>query len=101
LQRQEAFVVETTKVGIVNNALSYMNDVTSKGHFTCACIQGLGGNFTLELRAQLAQYVMNLAGERPADPANLLLNYFDPKAGKWMPFAPEAAGQTQIDDLKN
>jgi len=25
LQRQELYVVETTKVGIVNNALSYMN----------------------------------------------------------------------------
>jgi hypothetical protein len=69
-----------------------MIDVKSKGHFTFACIQGLGGNFNLEVRAQLAQFVMSLAGERPADPANLLLNTFDPKAGKWMPFAPEAAG---------
>jgi dynein heavy chain 2 len=101
LQRQEQFVVETTKVGIVNNVLSYLNDVTSKGQFTFGCIQGLGGNFTLEVRSKLAQYVMNLAGERPADPANLLLNFFDSKAGKWMPFAPEAGGQIQIDDLKN
>jgi hypothetical protein len=51
LQRQDSFVVETTKVGIVNNALSYMNNINSKGHFTFACIQGLGGNFALELRA--------------------------------------------------
>ena len=78
-----------------------MNEVTSKGHFACACIQGLGGNITLDHRTQLAQFVMNLTGDRAADPANLLLNYFDPAAGKWMPFAPEAAGQTQIDDLKN
>ena len=54
LARQEQFVVETTKVGIVNNALSYMNDIKSKGHFVFACIQGLGGNFTLDIRNQLA-----------------------------------------------
>ena len=54
LARQEHFVVETTKVGIVNNALSYMIDIKSKGHFVFACIQGLGGNFKLEIRNQLA-----------------------------------------------
>lgn len=101
LQRQELYVVETTKVGIVNNALSYMGQVSSKGHFANACIQGLGGNFTLDVRAQLAQYVLNLAGERPADPKNLLLNYFQPKTGTWMAFAPESAGETKLDDLKN
>ena len=101
LNKQDSFVVETTKVGIVNNALSYMNSITTKGHFTFACIQGLGGNFTLELRAELAQFIFNLAGERPADPKNLLLNYFEPKTGNWMPFAADSMGQTKIDDLKN
>ena len=93
--------METTKVGIVNNVLSYMNNVTSKGHFTFACIQGLGGNFALDVRTQLAQFVMDKAGERPADPKNLLLNYFEPSTGNWMPFAPDAGGQVKIDDLKN
>lgn len=74
LARQEHFVVETTKVGIVNNALSYMNNIKSKGHFVFACIQGLGGNFMLDLRNQLAQYIFNLSGERPPDVKNLLLN---------------------------
>ena len=101
LQRAELFVVETTKVGIVTNALSYMNNIATKGAFTFACIQGLGGNFQLDVRTQLAQYIFNLAGERPADPKNLLLNYFEPKTGSWMPFAPDASGQTKIDDLKN
>ena len=101
LQRQELYVVETTKVGIVNNALSYMSQVSSKGHFACACIQGLGGNFTLDVRAQLAQFVLNLAGERPADPKNLLLNYFEARTGTWAAFAPESTGETKLDDLKN
>ena len=55
-----------------------MNDIKTKGHFTYACIQGLGGNFNLELRAQLASTLFNLAQERPVDTKNLLLNFFDP-----------------------
>lgn len=86
LHRQELFVVETTKIGIVKNALSYMNNLQSKGQFTDAVIRGLGGNFPLQLRAQFAQEVFNLALEKPADPKNLLLNYFDDKTQQWMTF---------------
>lgn len=94
-------MVETTKIGIVNNALSYLNGIMTKGHFTFACIQGLGGNFMLDVRTKLAQFVLNLAGERPVDAKNLLLNYFDPKTNSWATFTPEQMGQTKIDDLKN
>jgi hypothetical protein len=67
-------VVETTKIGIVKNALSYMNNIQHKGQFTEAVIKGLGGNFQLNLRQEFAQMVFNLANERPADPRNILLN---------------------------
>jgi hypothetical protein len=55
----------------------------------------------LDVRGKLAEFIFKLAGERPADPKNLLLNYFEPKTGAWMPFAPESAGETKLDDLKN
>lgn len=77
---------------MVNNALSYMNNIQSKGHFTFACIQGLGGNFTPPLRAQLAQFILNLSGERVPDAQNILMNRFAPETGKWMPFAAEVSG---------
>jgi hypothetical protein len=51
LQRQDQMVVETTKIGIVKNALSYMNNLQFKGQFVDAVIRGLGGNFSLQLRA--------------------------------------------------
>lgn len=44
---------------------------------------------------------MQTAGERPPDTQNLLLNYFEPSTGVWMPFTPDAGGSTKIDDLKN
>ncbi len=74
------FVVETTKIGIVKNALSYMNNLESKGQFADALIRGLGGNFSLQIRNQFASEVFNMTGERPADPNNLLMNYYDEKA---------------------
>lgn len=54
LQRQEYFVVETTKIGIVKNALSYMSNIQSKAQFADAVIKGLGGNFSLTLRQEFA-----------------------------------------------
>lgn len=78
-----------------------MNDIKVKGHFTYACIQGLGGNFNLELRAQLAQTLFNLAQERPVDAKNLLMNFFDPVQNNWQVFTGEVAGLVKIDDLKN
>jgi hypothetical protein len=46
----------------------------------------LGGNFSLQLRAQFAQEVFNMSGEKPVDPKNLLQNYFDEKTQNWMTF---------------
>ena len=40
-------VVETTKIGIVKNALSYMINLQFKAQFVDAVIRGLGGNFPL------------------------------------------------------
>ena len=70
-------VTETTKVGIVNNVLSYLTDVKSKGQFTYNVILGLGGNFKYETRKEFAAFVMTTANERGGDP-NPLMNYFDP-----------------------
>lgn len=58
LQRQKYLVVETTKVGIVNNALTYLNGCTSKSHFAYGCILGLGSNFKYELRKEFMTTVM-------------------------------------------
>lgn len=101
LQRQDQMVVETTKIGIVKNALSYMNNLQFKGQFVDAVIRGLGGNFSLQLRAQFAQDVFNISGEKPVDPKNILQNYFDEKTQNWMTFVQDPKSDVKIDDLKN
>lgn len=72
-----------------------MVDIKTKHHFVSCMIQGLGGNFMLEDRSKLAEYIFNLTGERPADPQNLLLNYFDPKANSWVKYTADT-GHTKI-----
>ena len=67
----------TTKVGIVNNCLSYLQNCDSKGAFTYAVILGLGSNFNYDLRSEFATMAISISGERLADPKYVLLNYFD------------------------
>lgn len=89
LQRQKHLVIETTKVGIVNNALSYLSGCKSKSEFTYNVIIGLGSNFKYELRKEFVTTVMSQAGERGSDP-NVLLNYFDTKNQAWASFVQES-----------
>jgi dynein heavy chain 2 len=88
LQRQKHLVIETTKVGIVNNALSYLTGCTTKAAFTYGVILGLGSNFKYELRKEFTTTIMSQAGERGSDP-NVLLNYFDSQKQAWGAFIQE------------
>ena len=59
LQRQKFLVIETTKVGIVNNALCYISGSTSKSQFAYNVIIGLGSNFKYDLRKEFTTTVMS------------------------------------------
>ena len=47
-------LTETTKVGVVNNALAYLGGVKSRSEFVYGIILGLGSNFKYELRKDFA-----------------------------------------------
>ena len=51
-------VEETTKVGIVNNCLAYLNNCSTKGHFAYGLMLGLGANFRYNLRKEFIQLVV-------------------------------------------
>ena len=99
LQRQEKMITDTTKVGIVNNALAYLNKCESKAQFAYAVINGLGSNFNYTIRAELASLVMGIAGER-APNADPLMNYFDLKTNAWNSFSLENK-DIKIEELKD
>jgi hypothetical protein len=65
-------ITETTKVGTVNNALAYLVKVESKGAFVFAVMQGLGGNFNYQKRAEFYAFVINHSGEKIVDSKNML-----------------------------
>lgn len=79
---QDAAVVQTTKAGVVNNALSHLVGVTSKPEFLAAAVRGFGSNMLLEQRAELAKLLYSWAKEYPADHRRPLDSYFDKKSGE-------------------
>eukprot|EP00753_Platysulcus_tardus_P014516 PLAT4386.4.p1 GENE.PLAT4386.4~~PLAT4386.4.p1 ORF type:complete len:4448 (-),score=2754.09 PLAT4386.4:79-13422(-) len=69
---RDAFIVDTTKVGTVMNALSHIAGATVKSDFLLRMVRGLGGNLDMGDRAELAKRVFSAAGEsfsrdRPLD----------------------------------
>lgn len=81
LSIQDKWIVETTKVGIVNGCISYMKGIDTKPAFVDAIVRGLGGNLNLEERQTFAQKLYKVSGESPPDPSDLLNCYYDKKHG--------------------
>ena len=81
-------IVETTKVGTVNNVLSYLNKCESKSQFVYGVICGLGSNFNYTIRAELTSLVMSI-GQEKAPNADPLMNFFDLKTQTWSQFVLE------------
>lgn len=87
LDRFDHVVVQTTKVGLVNNALSQLpNEVTSKTIFINAVLKGLGANLPLDLRRQFFTEMYRRNGENLPDPAHVLEHYFDAQKGSLRSF---------------
>jgi dynein heavy chain 2 len=59
VQSNGELVVPWSLVGIVRTGLSQMHGVTSRSHFTCALIRGLGTNLSETSRQAFAEKVMN------------------------------------------
>jgi energy-coupling factor transporter ATP-binding protein EcfA2 len=64
--------VETTRVGLVLGGLSHLAGVTTKAAFAVGLIRGLGAGMEEPVRAQFAQKVFALTGERCPDPSRPL-----------------------------
>ena len=77
-QRSKAAVVETTKVGVVLNALSHLVGATCKEQFVVSLIRGLGSNLPYATRTKLAEEIFKAANERPVNMDAPLDTFFDP-----------------------
>jgi len=94
-----AFVVDTTRVGIVNGALSHLVGVETKEEFVVALINGFGSNLDLDARAKLAEEVFQLAGERPVDPRKPLETYYNKDAKALKGYTADLSVSLQPADL--
>ena len=67
LANAASWVVDTTKAGVVHNALSHLVGAKSKGEFVCGAVRGFGSNLLLEKRAELAKQIYSWGNETPAE----------------------------------
>lgn len=54
-------VVETTRAGIVHNALSHLQDAKNKEEFCCGLLRGFGANLTVSKREELVNKLSKCA----------------------------------------
>ena len=92
-------VVETTKVGIVLNALSHLVGVDCKEQFVCALIRGLGSNMELETRQKLAGEIWQWCSERPLNSAKPLDCFYDSKGKKLMEYKGDVGEDLSVQDM--
>ena len=95
----DAAVVETTKAGVVNNALSHLHGVKSKGEFVAAAVRGFGSNMMLEKRAELAKVLYSWTNEPPADHRRPLDGYYNAERGEQQLYKLDDSQPTTFDDL--
>uniref|UniRef100_H2M4S9 Cytoplasmic dynein 2 heavy chain 1 n=1 Tax=Oryzias latipes TaxID=8090 RepID=H2M4S9_ORYLA len=78
--KQNDFVVETSLVGTVFNALSHLSAVNERGEFLVGLLRGLGGNLNLKTRQEFAKELLSWAREPPPDARKPLDTYYDNKS---------------------
>ena len=76
LMRAENMIVKTTKVGIVNSALSVLRGIKTKAELVYCLVKGLGSNFSTEMRSRLASELFDRCKEVPSDPRLPLNCYY-------------------------
>ena len=82
LANAASWVVDTTKAGVVHNALSHLVGAKSKGEFVCGAVRGFGSNLLLEKRAELAKQIYSWGNETPADHRRPLDGKYDAASGQ-------------------
>ncbi|XP_068082912.1 cytoplasmic dynein 2 heavy chain 1 [Anabrus simplex] len=74
---QGELVIPTSLVGVVQNGLSQLYNVTSRSHFTVALIRGLGGNLTPASREAFIKQVFDWTGEYVPDVNRLAYCFYN------------------------
>ena len=99
-QRSKGSVVETTKVGVVLNALSHLVGTTCKEQFVVSLIRGLGSNMPEKHREKLAIEIFQWANERPLNMDAPLDTYFDVEAQTLKEYSGATSEDLTADDMQ-
>ena len=99
LANAASWVVDTTKAGVVHNALSHLVGAKSKGEFVCGAVRGFGSNLLLEKRAELAKQIYSWGNETPADHRRPLDGKYDAASGQHVLYSLDDSTTVGYDEL--
>ena len=99
LANAASWVVDTTKAGVVHNALSHLVGAKSKGEFVCGAVRGFGSNLLLEKRAELAKQIYSWGNETPADHRRPLDGKYDATSGQHVLYSLDDSTTVGYDEL--
>ena len=98
VQAQENPLVETTRVGLVLNGFSQINDCTARPQFIIGLVRGLAGGLAPEVRAQFATWLFQEAGERMPNPNDPLGTYWSERTGALDSYAYDPSNEVDTLD---
>ena len=100
VQFEDLLAVNTTRVGVIMNALSGMHSVASKGEFLEALIKGFASNFPPAARITVCEELSKELGVRPpVDPKAPLDFYYGKDNGQFRPHAHDLINQLKPSDF--
>ncbi|KAK7812802.1 LOW QUALITY PROTEIN: hypothetical protein U0070_019828, partial [Myodes glareolus] len=99
--KQNDYVVETSLVGTVMNALSHLHGCRDHDQFIINLIRGLGGNLNMKSRLEFTKEVFNWARESPPDPHRPMDTYYDMDRGQLASYVLKKPESLTADDFSS
>lgn len=95
---QPDHLVATTRVGLVQNALSQLNGCVARQQFVVSLVRGLAGGLALAQRAQMAAWLFAEAGVNPMERSDPLGTYWDEHSSGLAQYSYDACNE--VDELE-
>eukprot|EP01049_Picozoa_sp_SAG25_P002666 SAG25_NODE_143_length_14049_cov_6.050817_1_plen_2680_part_10 len=92
---QPAHLVATTRVGLVQNALSQLNGCVARQQFVVSLVRGLAGGLAPTARAEMATWLFGEAGVNPIERSDPLGTYWDEHSGGLAQYSYDASNEVE------
>eukprot|EP01135_Chromosphaera_perkinsii_P005308 Nk52_evm1s338 gene=Nk52_evmTU1s338 len=92
-------VIGTTKIGILKNGISHLNQCSNRLEFLAGLIRGLGGGLDVDDRARFAEEIFKMMSEAAPDTSRPLDVYYDQKTKRLRSYQFDSSVEMKINDV--